>query len=49
MAVKDYCESKLVDEDNRKEKKLQDAEKKGKDNEAYGKEKQARNTNKKTN
>ena len=42
MTVKDYCESKLVEENNRKWKKLQDAEKKRKDNEAYGKEKQAR-------
>ena len=43
MTVKDYCESKLVDEDNRKEKKLQDAEKKKrKDNEEFGKEEQAR-------
>ena len=49
MTVKYYCESKLADENDRKEKKLQDAEKKGKDNEAYGKEKQPRNTNKKTN
>ena len=47
MAVKDYCESKLVDEDNRKKKKLQDARKKRKDDEAFGKEKQARKTNKK--
>ena len=50
MAIKDYCESKLVDEDNRKKKKLQDAqdaEKKRKAYEAFGKEKQARKTNKK--
>ena len=28
MTVKDYCESKLADEDDRNEKKLQDEEKK---------------------
>ena len=46
MVVKDYCESKLADENDRKERKLQDAEKKRMDNEAFGKEKQARKTNK---
>ena len=46
MAIKDYCESKLVEENDRKEKKLLDAEKKRMDNDAFGKEKQARKTNK---